>query len=150
MRFWVVGSALLTGGGVAIVVSQGYFAISEAGGCSSNISGLFAGAGVGFIGMGFLMQALAGKLERFPGGVPGSEVAGLRQKAIRRSVAAVGLAGGLLTFGGLAIAGAIACAPGVAVMWICFFGVLGLIAQLGQIKQEALRVARKQRRVIGG
>lgn len=146
VRFWVVSSALLTGGGVAIVVSQGYFAISEAGGCSSNISGLFAGAGVGFIGMGFLIQALGGKLERFPSGVPGSEVAGLRQKAIRHSVVAVGLGCVLLTFGGLAIAGTITCAPSIAVMWICFFGVLVLIAQLGHIKREALRVARKQRR----
>jgi hypothetical protein len=145
MRFRVVVSALLTGCGVAIVVSQGYFAISEAGGCSSNISGLFAGAGIGSIGMGFLMQALGGKLERFPGGVPGSEVAGLRQKAIRHSVVAVGLACVLVTFGGLAITGTTTCALSIAMMWICFFGVLVLIAQLGRIKQEALRVARKQR-----
>lgn len=45
---------------------------------------------------------------------------------------------------GLAIAGTITCAPSIAVMWICFFGVLVLIAQLGHIKREALRVARKQ------
>jgi hypothetical protein len=146
MRFWVVSSALLTGGGVAIVVSQGYFAISETGGCSINAGGLFAGAGIGFIGMGFLMQALEGKLERFPSGVPGSEVAMLRQKAIRLSVVALGLAGVLLTFGGLAIAGTITCAPGVTVMWICFLAALVLIAQLGHLKREALRVARKQRR----
>jgi hypothetical protein len=145
MRFWVVGSALLTGGGVAIVVSQGYFAISESGG-SSNISGLFVGAGIGFVGMGLLVQALGGSLERFPGGVPGSEVAGLRRKAIGYSVGGLGLAGFLVAFGGLAIAGTISSALSVAVMWICFFGVLALIAQLGHIKREALRVARKQRR----
>lgn len=137
LRFSVVGSVLLTGGGVAIVVSQGYFAISEAGGCSSNISGLFAGAGVGFIGMGFLMLALVGNV-RFPSGVPGSEGAGFRQKAIRRSAVAVGLAVILVIFGGLAIAGTTTCAPSVAVMWICFFGVLVLIAQLWHIKRKAL------------
>ena len=96
--------------------------------------------------MGFLVQALEGKLERFPSGVRGSEVAGLRRKAIRHSVVAVSLAGVLLTFGGLGITGTITCAPSIAVMWICFFGVLVLIAQLGHIKREALRVARTQRR----
>ena len=144
MRSWIVASAILTAGGVAIVVLQGYFAISETAGRGGNIGGLFAGAGVGFIGMGFLVQALEGKLERFPHDVPGSEVAGLRQKAIRLSVIAVGLAGILVTFGGLAIAGTITCAPSVAVMWTCFFGVLALIMQLGRIKREALRVARER------
>jgi hypothetical protein len=140
VRFWVVGSALLTGSGVAIVVSQGCLAISEAGGYSRDISALFSGAAVGFIGMGFLMQALTGKLERFPSGVPGSEVAGLRRKAMRNSVVAVGLACVLVTFGVLAMAGTITGAPSIALMWICFFGVLVLIARIGHIKREALRV----------
>lgn len=145
MRFWVVSSAVLTGVGVAIVVLQGSRAVSEAGGCSSDIGGLFAGAGLGSVSMGLLVQALEGKLERLPSGVPGSEVAGLRRKAIWRAVAALVLAGLLVTFGGLAIAGTIACTPSVAAMWICFFGGLALIAQLGRIKREALRAARKQR-----
>jgi hypothetical protein len=143
MRFWVVGPALLTGGGVAIVVSQGYFAISESGG-SSAISGLFVGASIGVIGMGLLVLALGGSLERFPTGVPGSEVAGLRRKVIGYSVAGVVLACFLVAFGGLAIAGTISCALSVAVMWICFFGVLALIVRLGYIKREALQVARKE------
>lgn len=87
------------------------------------------------------MQALEGRLERFPRGVAGGEVAGLRQKAVRHSVVAVGLAGVLVTFGSLAIAGTITCALSVTVMWICFLSVLMLIAQLAHIKREALRVA---------
>lgn len=93
--------------------------------------------------MGLLVQALGGSLERFPSGVPGSEVAGLRRKAIGYSVGAAGLIGSLVAFGGLAIAKIISYALSVAVMWICFFGVLALIVQLGHIKREALRVARK-------
>jgi hypothetical protein len=143
MRFWVAGSALLTGGGIAIVISQGYFAISDSGG-SSNISGLFVGAGIGFIGMGLLVQALGGSLERFPSGVPGSEVAGLRRKVVGYSVGGAVLVGFLVAFGGLALAGTTSYALSVAVIWICFFGVLALIAQLGNIKREALRVARRQ------
>jgi hypothetical protein len=105
-----------------------------------DISGLFAGAAVGSTGMGLFTQALGGKIGGFPRSVPGSGV-GFRRKAMRYSVVAVGLAGVLVTFGGLAIAGAITCALSVAMMWICFFCVLVLIARVGHIKREALRAA---------
>jgi len=143
MRFLAIGSALLTGGGVVIVVSQGYFATSDSGG-SSNISGLFAGSAIGIVGMSLLAQALIGSLERFPIGVPGSEVARLHRKAIGYSVAGVCLAGLLVAFGGLAIAGAISGAFSVAVMWTCFFGILALIALLAQFKRKALRIVAEQ------
>src|ERR1700735_2948162 len=107
MRFWVAGSAVLTGCGAAIVFSQGYFAISEQG--SDGIGGLFTGAGIGFVGAGLLCQALIGRLERFPSGVPGGVISGLRRKAICYSVGGIILVFSLVAFGGFTIAGDISC-----------------------------------------
>jgi hypothetical protein len=145
MKFWNTLSALLTAGGIAIVVSQGYLAISEPSGRSSNIIGVFAGAAVGFVGMGFLMREFGGSPRRFLSTVPRSEVAELRRKAVRHGLAATGLAVILVAFGCLATAGFITWTPAIAVMWICFFGDLAVIARLGYVKREAFSIGRKQR-----
>jgi hypothetical protein len=147
MRRWVLASALLTGCGVAIVIFEGCLAIYEPGD-SSDISGFFTGAGIGFIGAGLLTQALLNIRGRFPSGTPGSEVAGLRRKAIGYLVGGALLPCVLLTFGGLAMAGSISYALSVGVMWICFFGFLALLATAGHVKREALQITRRQERSL--
>jgi hypothetical protein len=126
--------------GIALVISQGCLVLFVQA-TSFNLNSLLEGAGIGISGMLLLVVALQGKLDLFPAGAAGFEIAKLQRRAVGYLVTGAILVIVLIAAGIFAITGAISSTLGVVVMWTCFSATLTMIAMLGLIKRRADRIA---------